>query len=140
MNKVPKWFLPVAIFALLWNLAGCLAYLADATLKPEDIAQMSAAQQAMYAARPAWSIAATAFAVWGGAAGCVGLIWRKRWALPLLFISLLGVVVQDLSMFAVPEAENVINNTVIAMQGAVLLISIALLLLARKARDNDWLS
>jgi len=78
--------------------------------------------------------------VWGGAAGCVGLIWRKRWALPLLFISLLGVVVQDLSMFAVPEAENVINNTVIAMQGAVLLISIALLLLARKARDNDWLS
>ncbi len=140
MTKAPKWFLPVAILALLWNLAGCLAYLADAMLKPEDIAQMSAAQQAMYAARPAWSVAATAIAVWAGAAGCIGLIWRKRWALPALFASLLGVVVQDLSMFALPEAANVIDNTVIAMQAMVLLISIALVLLARKARNNDWLS
>jgi len=140
MTKAPKWFLPIAILALLWNLAGCLAYLADAMLKPEDIAQMSAAQQAMYAARPAWSVAATAIAVWAGAAGCIGLIWRKRWALPALFASLLGVVVQDLSMFALPEAANVIDNTVIAMQAMVLLISIALVLLARKARNNDWLS
>ena len=140
MTKAPKWFLPVAILALLWNLAGCLAYLADAMLKPEDNAQMSAAQQAMYAARPAWSVAATAIAVWAGAAGCIGLIWRKRWALPALFASLLGVVVQDLSMFALPEAANVIDNTVIAMQAMVLLISIALVLLARKARNNDWLS
>ena len=29
MNPAPRWYLPVAIVALAWNLLGCLAYLAD---------------------------------------------------------------------------------------------------------------
>ena len=36
MNSSPKWFRPVAVIALLWNLAGCAAYLADATLARAD--------------------------------------------------------------------------------------------------------
>jgi hypothetical protein len=99
MEQPPKWFLPVAIIALLWNLLGCFAYLSDVMLKPEDIAKMSAAQQAMYHARPAWSISATAIAVWGGAAGSLGLILRKRWANLLLIASLLGLVGQDVYLF-----------------------------------------
>ena len=62
-EQAPKWFLPVAIAALLWNLLGCAAYLSNVMLTPEAVARMSAAQQAMYAARPAWSVAATAIAV-----------------------------------------------------------------------------
>jgi hypothetical protein len=60
MEQAPKWFGPVASAALLWNLLGCAAYLSDVMLTPEDVATMSAAQQALYAARPAWSVAATA--------------------------------------------------------------------------------
>ena len=79
MTTRPKWYLPVAIAALLWNLLGCAAYLADVMLTAEDIATMSAAQQALYASRTWWAVSATAIAVWGGAAGCLGLVWRKRW-------------------------------------------------------------
>ena len=104
MEQPPKWFLPVAIAALLWNLLGCAAYLSDVMLTPEDIAKMTADQQALYAARPSWSVAATAIAVWGGAAGCLGLIMRKRWALPLLIASLAGVIVQDVSLFGLSGA------------------------------------
>ena len=53
MTTTPKWYMPVAVTALLWNVLGCVVYLADATLTAEDIAGMSAAQQALYAARPA---------------------------------------------------------------------------------------
>ena len=49
----PGWFRPVAVVALLWNLLGCVAYLADVTMKPEDIAKLTEAQQALMASRPA---------------------------------------------------------------------------------------
>ncbi len=140
MEAAPKWFRPVAIVALFWNLLGCLAYLSDVMLTPEDLAKMSAAQQAVYASRPAWAVAASAFAVWGGALGCIGLILRKRWAKLLLLISLAGVVVQDIALFALTEAASQAGPAAIVLQGLVLVIAVALVVLGRKADSHGWLS
>lgn len=139
MEHAPKWYLPVAITALLWNLMGCAAYLSDVMLSPDDIAKMTAAQQAMYAARPAWSVAATAIAVWVGAAGCIGLILRKRWATPLFFASLAGVLVQDASLIMLSGTAS-LGATVLVLQGLVLLIAIVLVLYARMAAARGWLA
>jgi len=138
MEQPPKWFLPIAITALLWNLLGCAAYLSDVMLTPEDVAKMTADQQALYAARPAWSVAATAIAVWVGAAGCLALIVRKRWALPLLIASLAGVIVQDVSLFGLSGAP--IQPVALVLQGLVLVIAIGLVLLARKAAARGWIA
>ncbi len=140
MEQPPKWYRPVAIAALLWNLLGCAAYLSDVMLTPEDVAQMSAAQQALYAARPAWSVAATAIAVWGGAAGCLGLIVRKRWATPLLVASLVALVVQDVSLFVLSEAAALTPTVALVLQGLVLVIGVGLVLLARKAAARGWIA
>jgi hypothetical protein len=137
MTATPKWFLPVSIVALLWNAIGCAAYLHDVMLTPEDIAKMSDAQQALYHSRPAWSVAATAIAVWGGAAGCLGLIWRKRWATPLLIASLAGVIVQDVGLFMLSGAAA--EPTALVLQGLVLAIAIGLVILARKATAQGWI-
>jgi hypothetical protein len=140
MNTAPKWFLPVAGVALLWNLVGCAAYLSDVMLTPDDVAKMDAAQQALYASRPAWAVAATAIAVWGGAAGCVGLLLRKRWALPLLLASLAGLVVQNVALFVISDAARLAGPGVVALQGMVMLIAIGLVLLARKAIARGWIA
>lgn len=140
MNAVPKWYLPITILALLWNLMGCAAYLSDVMLTPDDIARMPAAQQALYAARPAWAVAATAIAVWAGAAGCIGLIWRKRWATPMLVASLLGVIVQDVGLFALSGVALQGAAVVMALQGLVLLVAIGLVVLARKASARGWIA
>lgn len=140
MEQPPKWFLPVAIAALVWNLLGCAAYLSDVMLTPEDVAKMSAAQQALYAARPSWSVAATAIAVWGGAAGCLGLIMRKRWAMPLLIASLAGVIVQDVSLFGPSEMRAQAAWAALVLQGLVFVIAIGLVLLARKAAARGWIA
>lgn len=50
MTPTPKWYMPAAVTALIWNLMGCAAYLIDVTLSPEDVAAMNEAQQALYAA------------------------------------------------------------------------------------------
>ena len=140
MSALPRWYLPVTIVALLWNLLGCAAYLSDVMVTPDDVARMSAEQQALYAARPAWAVAATAIAVWGGAAGCLGLILRKRWAVPLLIASLAGVIVQDLSLFLLTNAAAQAGAVAMLLQGIVLLVAIGLVLLARKAAARGWLA
>ena len=136
MERTPKWYLAVAVVALLWNLLGCAAYLSDVMLTPADVAKMSAAQQAIYATRPAWSVAATAIAVWGGAAGCVGLIMHKRWASPLLIASLAGVILQDVSLFGL--SNGAAQPVAFVLQGLVLLVAVGLAMLGRKAVARGW--
>jgi hypothetical protein len=138
VEQVPKWYRPVAVVTLLWNLLGCAAYLSDVMLTPEDVAKLNAAQQAMYTARPAWSIAATAMAVWGGAAGCVGLIMRRRWASPLLIISLGAVIVQDVWLFGLSGTGAQAGVIVFVLQGLVLLVAVGLVVLGLRAEARGW--
>lgn len=134
----PKWFMPVAVVALLWNLMGCAAYLMDVTLTPEAVAALPPDQQALYAARPAWAVAVYAIAVWGGALGCVGLILRKRWATGAFLASLLGLIAQDIALFGMSPVR--IPATVYVLQGMVLLIAVLLLVLANRGTRNGWLT
>jgi hypothetical protein len=139
MERAPKWFVPVAVVALVWNLLGCAAYLSDVTLSEADVAAMSLEQQALYASRPTWAVAATAIAVWCGAAGCLGLTLRKRWANPLLVASLVGVIGQDVALFGLGRAAGA-GAAVVVLQGLVLVVAIALVLLGRKAGARGWLA
>lgn len=125
--------------ALIWNLLGCAAYLADVTLSPEDVAMMSADQQALYASRTAWAVAATAIAVWGGAAGSLGLFLRKGWATWLLYASLAGIIVQDINLFVLTDGGSMAGATALVLQGLVLLIGVGLVLLARRASAAGWI-
>ena len=140
MTVAPKWFLPVVIIALLWNLMGCAAYLSDAMVSAADIAKMSDAEKAMVAARPVWAVGATAVAVWLGALGCLALILRKGWAVPLLWLSLLGVIAQDIWLFVLAPNTGLVNGAVYGLQGLVLVIAVALFWLSNKAKASGWLT
>ena len=140
MNTSPTWFRPVAVVALLWNLLGCAAFLADATVTSERLSKMTAAQQTLYAARPSWSVAATAVAVLLGAAGCIGLILRRKWSTWALVLSLVGVVAQDLWLFVLSGAVGQVGVVAFVTQGLVLVISVALVVLARRASARGWVS
>lgn len=139
MNPTPKWYLPVAVLALLWNLIGCWAYVQDVMVTPEQLATMTPELQALRAARPLWSVAATAVAVWGGALGSLGLVLRRLWAQPLLIASLAGCIVQDFSFYMLGQSHGGIDSTVVVLQGLVLAIAVALVMLARQARAKGWL-
>ena len=140
MTQAPKWFRVAAIIALLWNILGCLAFVADLQLKPEDIAKLPEAQQALYASRPAWSIAATAIAVFGGTLGCIGLILKRKWAFVLLLLSLHGILGQDNAMFVLANAAEAAGSFAIVLQSVVLIVGVWLVLLSRKAMASGWIS
>ena len=138
MNAAPKWFMPVAVLALLWNLLGCFMIWMDATLTPDAVAALPADQQAIHAARETWMVIGSIVAVAAGALGSLGLVLKRRWATPLLILSVLGLVVQDLG-FALISRTLPIPMAGWIMQGLVLVIAILLVVMARKAARHGWL-
>jgi hypothetical protein len=101
---------------------------------------MTAAQQALYSARPSWNVAATGVAVLLGAVGCIGLILRKKWSTWALILSLGGVIAQDLWLFALSGAVSQAGAAAFVTQGMVAVISVGLVALARRASVQGWLS
>lgn len=139
MNKPPSWFTAIAGIALVWNLAGLFAVLADLTLSAADIAALPLAEQALHKARPIWSAAASVIAVIGGTLGCVGLLLRKRFAVVALYISLTALAIQDIGLFVFASAVAALGIWPLVFQSVVFLIALALLLLGRRALARAWL-
>jgi len=140
MNKPPIWFYVVVVVALLWNAAGLMAVVADLRLSASDIAALPADQQALYAARPGWSVVGSVIAVVGGTLGCLLLLIRKRLASLVFVLSLVGVVIQDFGIFVIAGAAKGGSLVPIVLQGIVLLIAVGLLLLAHSAQKKAWLA
>jgi hypothetical protein len=140
VNKPPIWFFVVAVVALLWNAFGLMAVVADLRLSASDIAALPADQQALYAARPGWSVGGSVVAVVAGTLGCLLLLLRKRLAILVFAVSLAGILVQDLGIFVVAGAGKAGNPVPFVLQGLVLVIAVGLLLLARRAQSKAWLA
>ena len=140
MNTSPKWFKVVAVVALLWNLLGCIAFASDLRLTPDDVAKLPEAQQALYAARAAWAVAATGIAVIGGALGCIGLLLGKRWAFVVFVLSLTGILLQDFGLFVVVDGASLAGPGAVAIQTFVLLVGVGLVYLGRIGVARRWLT
>lgn len=136
----PKWFKFVAALALLWNLLGCFAFVSDLRIEPGDVARLPEAERALYAARPFWAEAATAFAVIGGALGCLGLLLGKQWAYFLLLASLAGILAQDFGLFVLANGAGLAGPVAVVLQIVVLLVGIGLVLLSLKGMARGWLT
>ena len=139
MNKPPTWFTVVAVVALLWNVVGLIAVGADMSLSASDIAALPQEQQALHAARPAWSVAGSGLAVLAGTLGCALLLLKRRWAQMAFVLSLGGIVLQDLGLFGVAGSAQTLGPVVIGMQAMVAAIGLGLLVLSRKAISSGWL-
>lgn len=137
--NTPTWFKIVAVVALLWNLLGCLAFFSDLRLSPDDIAMLPEAQQALYAARASWAVAATGLAVFGGVLGSIGLLMGRMWAFPVFVLSLAGILVQDFGLFVLQDGASAAGPVVLVMQTLVLAIGIGLVWLGRKGIAHRWL-
>ncbi len=138
--KPPMWFWIVSVVALVWNIMGVMAYLGSAFITDEMKAEMTAEQLALMENTPSWVTAAFAIAVWGGLLGCIALLLRRKWARPVLVISLLGIIVQMSYSFFMSNAAEVYGQ----MQGVIMpilliVIGAALVLLAKSATKKGWL-
>ncbi|MEL6592276.1 MAG: hypothetical protein AAFQ87_14240 [Bacteroidota bacterium] len=138
-TKIPTWFWLLAGGALLWNLGGCASYLIQVSLTPEDLATMEEGVRGLYENLPAWVNAAYAIAVWAGAAGSLLLLLRRQLALPVLVVSLVGIVIQSSYNLFMSEAAAVYGTVGLMMPIMLVLIGLALIWFARYAKQQGWL-
>ncbi len=139
-TKPPVWFWIVSVLALLWNLMGVMNYLGSAFMKEAIKAEMTPEQVNLMESTPAWVTAAFAIAVWFGAAGCIGLLLRKKWAKSALGMSLIGVLVQTGYGFFMTNATEVYSQTeAIIIPLMVIVIAIFLIFFARLSERKLWI-
>jgi hypothetical protein len=137
---IPSWFNTVVAFALVWNLVGIVFFVGGLFTTPEMVAELPQAQQDIHHATPGWAIGAFAVAVFGGLLGCIVLLIKKTLALPLLIISLLGILVQMFHAFFIVNSFAVFGPGGTIMPIMVIVIAIALIGLAAKAKTHAWIT
>ena len=135
----PLGFWVVSVLALLWNLVGMAIFFMQVNMPPEALAAMPAEQRALYESTPVWVNGAFAVAVFGGALGSAMLLMRKRLALPLLALSLLGVLVQMGYTYLMTPAFRVYGPSGAILPALLVLIALFLVWFARRSLARGWI-
>jgi hypothetical protein len=111
-NKPITAFWIITVVALLWNIMGVLAYLGQAFMTEEALSLLPEADQLYYNNVPAWVTAAFAIAVFGGTIGCIALFLRKKIALLLFILSLLGILTQSTYTFFIQDYVEITGKNI----------------------------
>mgnify|MGYP000179821330 CR=1 FL=1 len=139
-NTIPKWFTIAAALAFVWNLLGVVAFIGQMMMTPQMIAELPQAEQEIYTAIPLWATLAFACAVFGGTLGSLALLMKRVQSQILLILSLVGVITQMFHSFVISNLFEVFGPGGAIMPTMVLIIAVALVSLAGKAKQRGWLS
>ena len=139
MTKVPTLFRVIAIAAVAWNLIGVAMFFLQTRLGPEEVAALPEAQRTVYEAMPSWLAVFYGIAVFGGLGGSIGLLLRRRWAIPVLAVSLAAVLVQMTVLYLLTPAWDVSGASGAAMSLLIAGIAAFLLVYAQRAATRGWL-
>lgn len=139
-KPVPRWYMISAVVAILWNLLGVSMFAMQVMMTPEMLAELPDPERELIASTPVWVTAAFALAVVGGLLGSIGLALRKRWSLLFLWLSLLGVLVQNGHGFLFSDALAVYGLQAMILPALVIVIALLLVMMARNANTRHWLN
>lgn len=138
-TDAPGWFVPVGVGVLIWNLLGVMAFFMQAFMPEDQFAKLSEAKQALFNAMPGWYWLAFGVAVFAGSSGGLMLVLRKKWALPLFVLSLLGVLAQQTYMFFLSNTFEVMGKEAMPMPIMIFVVAVALVFYSKTSADKTWL-
>ena len=139
-TPIPRSFMLISAGALVWNLLGVAAYISQVTMSETALAALPEGERLLYETIPVWATSAFAVAVNGSALGCILLLFKKSWAYPVLFVSLLGVLVQMVHSIFIANSIEVYGPGGMVMPVMVLLVSAYLVWFSRNAWQHRWIS
>ncbi|MCM5661781.1 hypothetical protein [Galbibacter mesophilus] len=137
--KIPWWFWLIAVLALIWNLIGVGAFIADVTITQDALNSLPDAQREIYENNPSWSKAVYGIAVFTGVLGCIGLLIKKKWAKAVFVISLLAILIQMGFSLFVLKTPDAFGPIAYVMPALVILIAAFLVAFSNRAAKRGWL-
>lgn len=139
LSPVPRSFYWISGIAILWNLIGILTYLGQVTMSPETLAELPPEQRSLYQDIPLWATSAYAIAVNAGVVGSILLLLRKAWALPVLILSLAGILVQFGHSVFMTDILAVMGPATMILPVLIIGIGIFLIWYFLYARRKGWI-
>jgi hypothetical protein len=135
----PVWFWVICILAMAWFLMDTAAFFMRVLMTEDGISAMPENQQHLYRNMPLWVNVVFAAEVFGGALGCLGLLLRKTWALPLFVVSIFGVLSQTFYIYFLSDAISTMGAPAVVMPLLAILIGIGMVALAKWASSKGLL-
>lgn len=139
VSSIPRSFWAIGIVSMLWNALGVMTYLMSVTMSEARLLAMSEAERALYEHVPWWATSAYAIGVFGGVAGSVGLLMKKRWSVPMFVASLAGIVVQMGHASFMTDFLAVQGGSAAILPIVIVLVAACLVWYARSAAEKGWL-
>ena len=135
-TATPLWFRVAAVVALIWNAFGVVMFLSAVGAFGDPTAGLTDAEKAIAAKIPGWIMAAFGIGTFTALAGSLGLLLGRRWAWPLLLVSLVALLVLEgyILFFSGAAAVSGVAIPITVVVGALLLAW-----LARHAAGRGWL-
>ena len=130
--KTPVHLWIVGLIALLWNAMGAFDYSATELRLEFYMSQFTQEQLDYFYGFPAWVIAAWAIAVWSSLLASIGLLLRKRWAVPLFGIAILGLAVTTLYNAVLSNGFEIMGDGAAVFTAVIWVIGVLLLLYSLK--------
>jgi hypothetical protein len=127
--KTPWHLWLVGVLAVFWYGFGGYDYVMTATRNAAYFKDYPPEIVAYWFALPAWFVAVWAISVWGGLLASVLLLLRRRWAVPLYWISLVALAITFVWTLFIADAPEM-PDYAMWMSAAVAIIAIALPLYA----------
>jgi small-conductance mechanosensitive channel len=128
-------FWVIGVLALIWNILGVMAYLAQAYMTDEALSLLPQEDQDFFNNYPAWVTAAFAISVFAGLFGCIALLMRKQVAVWLFTLSLLGVLTQQVYNFFIQD-DITLTGPKMIMPLVIIIICFFLMWFAKAQKKN----
>ncbi len=138
-SKTPVWFWIIGGLAVLWNAAGVAAYFSEIMMSAEQFAALDPEYRELFLARPFWFTAAFAIAVFAGLVGSILLLLRKKLAVRVLILSLLGVLVQFSGYFILDGYFEYVSSQGWLMPAMIVAVAALLVFFSRHSEKQGVL-
>ena len=137
-TQPPKWYIPVSVVSLIWNVIGLMMFGMFMTLDQDgmDAARWNAEQQELFKSTPTWVNAAFGMGVICGVLGSISLILRNKFAVVLLAFSMMGVLAQCTWIYFLSDTIKLLG---VGVTPFTITISIALVALAMHGFKKRWI-
>lgn len=134
--NAPAWYWIVVVAAMLFELTGAYLYANSLMLDP---ASLPLDQRAVYDATPQWMTIAWGIAIASGLLGALGLLLRRRFAEPLLLVSLIAVAVQFSGIFLVRQLRELTPEDHLIVPVVILVVAYGIWQTSKLAQKRGWL-
>ncbi|MBY6203589.1 hypothetical protein [Halomonas denitrificans] len=130
--RTPMHLWIVGILSLLWNAMGAFDYLATKLRLEFYMNMFTEAQLAYFYDLPLFFTVFWAVGVWGALFGSVALLLRRRWAVALFALSLVGMIVGSIYTLFLSDGIEIMGAGGAIFSAVIFVVGVFLLVYARR--------